>query len=77
MLPCSLKLMNDFLAKKMSEKAMFEGIKKLQDYKNPEAIYLCASFVKEQYRGKGLSTTAFVKAISAITHQGKRALLPF
>src|SRR3989344_1281271 len=38
MLPCSLKLMNDFLTKKMSEKVMSEGIKKLKEYKNPEAI---------------------------------------
>ncbi len=71
MLPCSSRLMHKFLAKRINERVMYEGIKKMKKLKNPEAIYLCASFVKEKYRGKGLSTTAFVKAINDITHQGK------
>jgi len=71
MLYCSLKLMNDFLAKKINEREMFEGIKKLREYKNPKVIYLCATFVKEQYRGQGLSTTAYVKMIEKIIKEGK------
>lgn len=71
MLPCSLKLMHDFLAKKITENAMFEGIKRMQDYKSPEAIYLCATFVKEPYRGQGLSITASLKMIKKIMNKGK------
>lgn len=70
MLPCNIKIMNEFVTKNINERVLFEGIKKL-DIINPEAIYLCASFVKENYRRRGLSTTAFVKAINNVTSQGK------
>ncbi|MFA5174366.1 MAG: GNAT family N-acetyltransferase [Candidatus Pacearchaeota archaeon] len=67
MLPCNKRLMASFLSKKINEAEMFEDIKKLDLNKRPETIYLCASVLREDYRGKGLATTAFIKAINRIT----------
>ncbi len=37
----------------------------------PEAVYLCATIVKEKFRGMGLATLAYVKAINKITSNRK------
>lgn len=71
MLPCNKKLMNDFLNKKINEAELFEGIKKIKLVKIPETIYLCASFLKEDFRGRGLATKAFIKSINKITKNGE------
>lgn len=71
MLPCNKKLMNDFLEKRITEAALFEEIKALNPSKPPETIYLCSSIIKKEYQGRGLATTAFVKAISKITKKSK------
>ncbi len=68
MLPCNKRLMEDFVTKKIDEATLFEGIKKMKLDGVPETIYLCASIVKEEFRGKGLATAAFVKAINYVTH---------
>ena len=69
-LPCNKKLMKDFLSKKISEKELFEQIKNTK-IKKPEAIYLCASVVKKEFRRRGLATSAFVKIINKIIYNIK------
>ena len=67
LLPCNKKLMQDFISKKINEAELFKKIKKLDFKKYPETIYLCASILKEEFRGKGLSTIAAIKTIKKVT----------
>ena len=63
MIPCTISLMNDFLKKTINEAELFESIKQLNP-PSPTAIYLCDSFVKENYRKKGLATTVLIKTLT-------------
>ncbi|MFA5856312.1 MAG: GNAT family N-acetyltransferase [Candidatus Pacearchaeota archaeon] len=77
MLPCNRILMDCFLSKKINEAELFEEIKKMKLKDTPETIYLCAAVLKEEFRGKGLATTAFVKAINKIIQNGKNKPILF
>jgi len=68
LLPCNKKLMLDFISKKINEAELFEGIKKIKIKDIPETIYLCASIIKEEFRGRGLSATAAIKTINKVTN---------
>lgn len=70
LLPCNRELMDKFISRKISEAELFERIKKIKLDKIPETIYLCASIVREKFRGRGLATEAFVKALNKLTHNG-------
>ncbi len=72
MLPCTIELMNEFLSKRIDENILVERITKIKFNGVPEAIYLCASIVKEEYRRRGLATTAFMKLIKKITKNAKK-----
>lgn len=64
LVPCSKKLMNDFVSKKIDEAKLIGEIEGSKLPAFPESIYLCASIVKEEFRGQGLATIAFTKLIS-------------
>lgn len=70
-IPCNKELMKKFLTKKISEKDLFEEVKKKITYKNFDTIYLCSSFLKEEYRGRGLAIEGRIKSIKKIL-QGRR-----
>jgi hypothetical protein len=70
-LPCNATLMNEFITKKIDEATLIAKIKKSKIPKSPDAIYLCASIVKKEFRGKGLATIASVKMISKIINKSK------
>jgi hypothetical protein len=61
-LPCSKKLMDKFVSKKINEAQLFDSIKKL-DFEI-ECIYLCAVIIKPEFRGEGLGSKATLKSIS-------------
>ena len=69
--PCNKEIMRRFLNKKISEKDLFEEVKKKITYKNFDTIYLCSSFLKKEYRGRGLAIEARIKSIKKILH-GRR-----
>jgi hypothetical protein len=71
MLPCSIKLMEQFLSGAISEFNLFEQIKKTKFGKCPESIYLCTAFIKPEFRRRGFVTTAYVKAIKKATSNYK------
>ena len=71
LLPCNRILMDSFVKKRISEATLVKNIKKMKLTEIPEAIYLCASVIREDFRGRGLATSAFVKAINKITHSRK------
>ncbi len=77
LLPCNNELMEKFLKKKINEAKLFEKIKKLKFKGIPETIYLCASFLRKEFRGLGLATTAFIKMINKITQNGKNKITLF
>ncbi len=77
LLPCSKDLMEKFLRKKITEARLFEEIKKNEFSNNPEAIYLCASVLRKEFRGLGLATRAFLKSIRKITKNGKNKPILF
>lgn len=62
-IPTTLDLMNDFLAKEISENDLYELTPINSKY---EAIYLCSAMVLEEYRGKGLAKTLTIEAIEKI-----------
>lgn len=70
-IPCNKRLMDLFIFKKMTERAMFEKIKKSINYKNFNTIYLCSAFIIPKFRHKGLPTTGFLKSIKRITEKRK------
>ena len=73
-LPCNKELMNKFLFKEINENQLFEEIKKKINYNNFDTIYLCSSFIKPEYRGKGLAIQGRIKSIKKII--GKRKIKP-
>lgn len=72
--PCNKDIMDRFLAGKITEKELGEEIKSKIDYENFETVYLCSSFIKEEYRGRGLAVQGRVKSISKII--GNRKIKP-
>ncbi|MBI2044655.1 hypothetical protein HYT23_01215 [Candidatus Pacearchaeota archaeon] len=67
MLPCTKDLMGRFLSNSINENQLFEEIKKNVNPKKFDAIYLCSSFIKPEFRGKGLSVEARMKTIKRVT----------
>jgi ribosomal protein S18 acetylase RimI-like enzyme len=68
LIPTTQELMEAFLAKKISEKELFESTSPGEAYK---ALYLCSAMVLEEYRHKGLAKQMTLKAIAAIRHTHK------
>jgi predicted acetyltransferase len=66
--------MNKFIASKITENELFEGIKDSVDYTNFETIYLCSVVIIPEYRRKGLATKSIIKSIKKII--GKRKIRP-
>lgn len=64
--PANRREMEEFVSGKINEAELFERIKGLSFKGCPEAIYLCASVVKEEFRRKGLAGQGFVKIIDRI-----------
>ena len=73
MLPCTSRLKQEFISRKITEAELFAEIQKL-NIKKPEAIYLCASVIREEYRRKGLAVNGFVKLIEKIKKHSKPVL---
>lgn len=71
MLPCTKELMGKFLSGEISENEMVEEIKLKVNRNNFDAIYLCSSFIKPEFRGKGLSVEARIKTIRKVTSKMK------
>lgn len=65
-IPCNKDIMERFLSNKISERELFEEVKLKINYENFDTIYLCSSFIKEEYRGKGLAIQGNVKSIRKI-----------
>lgn len=49
-LPCTKKIMNEFLENKITEAEMFEKIMKNVTYKNFDCVYLCLADVEPKHR---------------------------
>lgn len=77
LLPCNKIFMDEFISKEINEAKLFEKIKNLNTKRIPETIYLCASVIKEEFRGKGLSTTATIKIIRKVTDNLKKKPILF
>jgi hypothetical protein len=65
-IPSNKALMEKFVFGEITEKEMFEDIKKLKFYEEIDAIYLCSSFIKPEFRGKGLAVQGRAKSIRKI-----------
>ncbi len=63
LIPTSLELMEEFLAKRISEKELFQRTQPHQSY---GAIYLCSAMVLEEFRGKGIAKRMTIEAIENI-----------
>ncbi|MDP4012111.1 MAG: GNAT family N-acetyltransferase [Candidatus Nanoarchaeia archaeon] len=73
-IPCSEILMNKFLNKEITENELFEKIKKTVTVKNFETIYLCAAFIKSEFRRQGLASKGMVNSIKKLL--SKRDIKP-
>lgn len=73
-IPCNKLIMDGFLKGEISEKTLFEKVKKSITYDNFDTIYLCSTFVKPEFRRKGLALKAGIKSIRKI--MGKRRIKP-
>lgn len=73
-MPCTKEIMERFLADDINEKQMSEEIREKVNYRNFDCIYLCSSFIKPEFRGKGLSVEARIKTIKKVV--GKRNIKP-
>jgi hypothetical protein len=71
LLPCNDILMERFTSGKINEAELFENIKKIKVNDPPDSMYLCASVIEKDFRGKGLATSAFVKTISKVMSNKK------
>jgi hypothetical protein len=63
LIPTTAKLMQQFLAKEITEKKLFELTPLDTSY---EAIYLCSAMVLEEYRRKGITKKLSLQAIENI-----------
>lgn len=72
--PCNSDIMSRFLSSEITENRLFEEVKEKVHYGNFDCIYLCSSFLKKEYRGKGLATKGAIMSIKKII--GKRELKP-
>ena len=61
--PTTSELMNEFLAKRITEKRLFELTPLGISY---DAIYLCSALVLEEYRNKGIAKKLTMEAIKKI-----------
>jgi hypothetical protein len=71
MLPSNKSIMKQFLERNITEARFFDKIKKIKWIGCPEAIYLCAGFIKPKFRRKGLVFTATIKSLNKITENLK------
>jgi hypothetical protein len=71
MLPSNKSIMNQFLERKITEAEFFDKIKEIKWIGCPEAIYLCAGFIKSKFRRKGLIFTATIKSLNKVTQNLK------
>ncbi len=62
-IPTSARIMEQFLAGRISENELFQMTMPGEKY---EAVYLCSALVLEEYRRKGIITELALKAITAI-----------
>lgn len=69
--PCNKGIMNKFLSNKINENQLFEEVKKNVNYDNFDTIYLCSSFIKPEFRGKGLAIQGRIKSIKKIIRKRK------
>lgn len=69
--PSNKKEMGEFISGKINEATLFERIRELRFKGCPEAIYLCASVVKKEFRRKGLASMASIKIINKIIGKSK------
>lgn len=69
--PCNKDIMERFLSKEITENDLMEEVKDKINYDNFETIYLCATFLKEEYRGKGLATKGMIMSIEKIIEKRK------
>ena len=69
--PTTKRLMDEFLAGKITEKQLFDLTKPQESY---DAIYLCAAFTVPEHRKKGYAMELLVDAIGSIPVNGKLVL---
>jgi GNAT superfamily N-acetyltransferase len=62
-IPTTLRLMNQFINKEISERELYELTPLNTNY---EAIYLCSALLLEEFRGKGIAQRLGIKAIENI-----------
>lgn len=62
-IPTTHKLMEQFIAKKISERKLLNKTPLRVKY---DSIYLCSALVLPEYRGKGLAKSLMTKAIKSI-----------
>lgn len=71
-IPSNKNIMQEFISGEISERELFEETKKMKLYEDVDAIYLCSSFTMPEFRGKGLSTEAIIKAIKKLMEKMNR-----
>jgi len=69
--PTTRKLMDEFLAKRITERQLFDMTEPAETY---EAIYLCAVFTVPEQRGKGYAFDLITDAIASVPLKGERIL---
>lgn len=69
--PTTKKLMGEFVNKEINEQKLFDLSKDLKSF---DAIYLCATIVRPEFRGKGLSTKLAMRSISGLSRKKKMDL---
>ncbi len=72
-LPCSLKQMNDFLSKKITEQELFVSVR--DGKRSYEALYIGGAVVVPDYRRKHIALTAVKKILEKHERMCKKPIL--
>lgn len=70
-LPCSKKLMRQFLNGKITERQLFYCIREEITYQNFETIYLCSALLLPEHRGQGLAAQSMADQVKKISSMRK------
>lgn len=65
-IPCKRKIMGKFISNEINEAQLFDEIKKSEENRKPECIYLCSAFIKPEFRGRGIVFESFIKSINKV-----------
>ena len=73
--PASYKDAQAFVDKKLSERALFDKVKSMHKPFTDEALYLCATVIAPEYRGRALSYFGFQRTFKKLGISRERTVL--